>query len=149
MSRDIAINYLSYARAHYHVLTMKTLGRIDRGLGSRTVLYIYSHRPESYWGDFRKKLKDQANIESEVVVGPQKGLDYMDKIHKATKNPQKYSVSMDEDCFISADAWNYWLSNIEELNDPKAVFLAPLLSNGIPTADIWKDNFMDPQARDR
>jgi hypothetical protein len=79
----------------------------------------------------------------------QYGLNYMDKINFSIAQDAEYSVKLDEDCFINNHVWDYLIENIFWLDDPKYLVLSPLLSNGIPTCDLFIQEFFDKEDADK
>jgi len=50
---------------------------------------------------------------------------------------------MDDDILINNYLWDYMIENIEILDEDKNLFLAPLISNGIPSVDEFIEDFMN------
>jgi hypothetical protein len=74
---------------------------------------------------------------------------YMGKIHTAIKNSATYSVSIDEDIFIPCNAWQYFLNHIEILDDVSNMILSPTITTGIPSVDIFAENFLTQPEREK
>jgi hypothetical protein len=71
------------------------------------------------------------------------GNTYMNKIHHFIKSDCEYSCSMDDDILISNYLWDYIIENIKILDDEKNLFISPLISNGIPSVDLFLEDFCD------
>jgi hypothetical protein len=89
-----------------------------------------------------KNLSEEYNkcgIFTEIVYS--KPGDYMGKIRTFLNTNCEYSCSMDEDLMINEYLWDYMIENINVLDDPKNIFFAPLISNGIPSVEMFIDDF--------
>jgi len=80
-------------------------------------------------------------ISSEARFIPNGGNNYMDKIESLVESDCEYSCSMDDDILISNYLWDYMIENINILDDESNLFLAPLISNGIPSVEIFIEDF--------
>jgi hypothetical protein len=69
------------------------------------------------------------------------GTNYMNKIRHLVNTDCKYSCSMDDDILIPSFLWDYMIENIEVLDNDNNLFIAPLISNGIPTVDLFIEDF--------
>lgn len=83
------------------------------------------------------------NIKSEILYIKNRGLNYMEKINTLINSDCEYSCSMDDDIFITNDLWDYIIENINILEDEDNLFLAPLISNGIPSVDLFINDFFN------
>jgi hypothetical protein len=72
----------------------------------------------------------------------------MNKIKSLINSEYKYSCSMDDDILIPSYLWDYIIENLEILDDEKNLFIAPLISNGIPSVDLFIDDFCTPNERE-
>jgi len=58
----------------------------------------------------------------------------------------KYSMKLDEDVFISNHIFDYIMENLQLLDNPDNLILAPILSCGIPTGEYFiNDYFGEPE----
>jgi hypothetical protein len=67
--------------------------------------------------------------------------EYMMRIKNSVETSGKYCVKLDEDVFVTTKTWDFLIENINVLDDNNNLFVAPLLSTGIPTVDMFIDNF--------
>jgi hypothetical protein len=85
-----------------------------------------------------------SNIDSEYVFIPKDGNNYMNKIKYCVNNTNfEYSCSMDEDILLSNFLWDYIIENVSVLDSENNLFLSPLISNGIPSVDLFIDDFFN------
>lgn len=91
---------------------------------------------------FIKELNSNG-IESSNIYGG----NYMQKIKNSLNTDSLYSCSMDDDILINNYLWDYMIENIDILEDDNNLFLAPLISNGIPSVDMFIDDFMSDEEK--
>lgn len=84
--------------------------------------------------NYCQRLAD-AGISVEAVHN--KSGSYMDKVRYAANFPSTYSIKADEDTWTSPAVWNYWIENINILDNFDCLTFSPLLSAGIPTVDRY------------
>ena len=148
MNKKIAINYIAHDRAkHFYKLFFHLLKGIDPELQKEISLHI--HTAEDYI-EWNKRLNETGLSKTNIVFNYHQyapGLNYMQKIRAAINLDSEYSVKVDEDCFISSKTWEFMIENCEKLNDKDLLLIAPILSTGIPTCDIFIDNILDNNDR--
>jgi hypothetical protein len=137
----ITINYLSHNRKNfwkYWEITSHFLNKIKPENKSKIKLNILSTK-DCNWGN------NIDGINFEIYTFPDVELNYMQKINVALDETNKYSVKLDEDCFISNHVWDYIIENINVLDDEDNFILTPMLSNGIPHTDRFVESFIDDE----
>lgn len=61
----------------------------------------------------------------------------------------EFSCKWDEDVLLGAPTWDYLIENINVLNmDPKISVLAPCLTNGVPTVDLFLRDLLPYEERE-
>ena len=68
---------------------------------------------------------------------------YLNKINSFLETACEYSCSMDDDIMLSTELWDYMIDNINILDDEDNLFLAPIISNGIPSIELFINDFCD------
>jgi hypothetical protein len=141
--RKIAINYLHYRRdGKCHRLTFESLAQAKRL--SEVKVNILVNNDVAPWKSNWGKMLRNAGAEVEVVHFAEKSAkNYTDKIAWATKQPEEYSVKLDEDVFVNGHVWDYMIENVDCLQNPSNFVVLPLLSNGIPSVDLFAEDFLD------
>lgn len=137
----ITINYLSHNRKNfwkYWEITSHFLNKIKPENKSKIKLNILSTKNYNWENDID-------GIKFEVHTFPDVELNYMQKINVALEETNKYSVKLDEDCFISNYVWDYIIENIDILDGEDNFILTPVLSNGIPHTDRFVESFIDDE----
>lgn len=130
-----------------------------------TINYLTHNRPREFWKIteyFLNKIKSENkskirvnilatetsewqaldDIETNLISFPHGGMNYMQKINYALSEDTKYSVKLDEDCFINNHIWDYIIENIDIIESDENFALAPLLSNNIPLVDQFIESFI-------
>lgn len=140
----ITLNYLTHddSRINFHNLNFYFLNKIKSENKSKININILSsgNQSKDQWINWCKEKLD--NIEFNVIYFPMMN-NYLHKVHYASQNSKKYLVKWDEDYFINNYVWDYLIENCELLDDEKNLSLAPLSSTGIPTSEIFVNNFFD------
>ena len=137
----ITINYLSHNRKNfwkYWEITSHFLNKIKPENKSKIKLNILSTKDYNWENNID-------GIDFEVHTFPDVELNYMQKINVALEETNKYSVKLDEDCFISNHVWDYIIENINVLDHEDNFILTPMLSNGIPHTDRFVESFIDDE----
>lgn len=141
----ITINYLSHQRKDYQKyweITSYFFNKIKPENKEKVKINILATKSFD-WGSYLE------GFNFEVEVFPDVDLNYMQKIGVAISDQSKYSVKLDEDCFISNHVWDYIIENIDVLDDEDNFILTPMLSNGIPHTDRFVESFVtDPAIKE-
>ena len=137
--KEITINYLSHNRLHYSDLMFYFLSKIKPENKTKLKLNILS----SVEYDWSVKCEN-LGIDYEVIVfNPH--LNYLTKIKFAVNSDTKYSVKLDEDCFINNYVWDYLIENVGVLDNEEILTLSPTMSNNIPSCDYFIDDFINDE----
>jgi hypothetical protein len=64
-------------------------------------------------------------------------------IKYSKQNNIKYCMKLDNDIIINNYTLDFIVENLDILNDDKNLLLSPILSSGIPTCDMFIDNFFN------
>lgn len=115
------------------------------------LVICYSNTKEtSLWVNKVEELRG-SGINSELLCITENALDgtnYMNKIKALVNSECEYSCSMDDDILMSAHLWDYIIDNLEILDDDKNLFIAPLISNGIPSVDLFVNDFCTEEEKE-
>lgn len=114
-------------------------------------VYIMTTGHECYGWDCEPIYKEccaelcAAGIETEITVTTG-GDNYMQKIEFAQTQKCEYAISMDEDLWFNENVLDFMIDKADEvLSKPENLVLTPILSNGIPTCDMFVEDFMTPE----
>lgn len=132
----ISINYFAHDRPiHYWQVTSYYFNKIKENNKKKIKINILSTNNNNLG-----KYID--GIELEEVNYPNKN-NYLDKVNYSLNTNSKYSIKIDEDCFINNHIWDYIIENIEFLSNDDNYLISPLLSNNVPLTDFFIDSFVE------
>jgi len=140
MKNSISINFILHERYDYFVNNIKQIIKLNQESKDKLIINLLVSLESS-------------NLKETVDVLKQNGIkinvfkihghnNYMNKIYTALDNAGEYSISIDEDIFIPYNVWEYFIDNISILDDNKNLFLSPIVTNGIPSVDLFSDCFL-------
>lgn len=72
---------------------------------------------------------------------------YLNKVYSGSDSKLPYSIKLDEDIFISPRSWDHFIENLSCLDAKGHSVLTLPLQNGIPTCEIFLDDYLDDAAR--
>ena len=88
-------------------------------------------------------------IQTDYVFIVKSSTNYLNKIRYCVDNAKsEYSCCMDEDILISNFLWDFMIENVDILQNNKNLFLSPLISNGIPTVDLFIEDFFNYEEKE-
>lgn len=106
-------------------------------------LCIYGEVPNiNLWKEYFTNNKPTFNIE---LISFADG-HYPSKVDHAHKTSCKYSCKMDDDILMSHHVWEFILNNLDSISDKHPV-IAPIFTNGIPSTDMFVDDFLSQEDR--
>jgi len=140
--KKIQINYLAhFNREKFFRFVRYYLVNIKEENKKLITFHVHQSTNNNFW----KSVVDDLNkneIES-YMVGT--GSNYMKKITNSLNTECEYSCSMDDDIILNNYLWDFLIENINVLDERKNLFLAPLISNGIPSTDYFIEDFMNDE----
>jgi hypothetical protein len=130
--------------------TIEELGKIKNKDGIIVVICFSNIHEASIWNERSADLRNSGLYSEAICINKtdEIGTNYMNKIKSLINSEYKYSCSMDDDILISSHLWDYIIENLEILDDEKNLFIAPLISNGIPSVDLFIDDFCTRDERE-
>ena len=142
--KNITINYLSHNRLNYTELMFYFLTRIKDSNKEKIKLNILATH-DNNWVEKCEKL----GIEYEIYTITSNN-NYLDKINIAISTNTKYSVKLDEDCFINNHVWDFLIENVDLLENQDILTMSPVMSNNIPSCDYFiSDYITDENIKDK
>lgn len=139
----ITINYIPHTRDFFHPLTFYYLNKIKKENKEKVELNVLIGKIEGVETSTEKWLDNIKKLEGIKVNVVNNLNSYMEKLNYGITNGGEYSVKLDEDCFINNYLWDFLIENTSILEDENNLVLAPVLSNGIPTAEYFIEGFFD------
>lgn len=148
----IQINYLSFdvKRINFSFIALNMLKKINpenkKKLKLKLLVTLWGDisNNRERWNNKLNELKD-SGIDTEIFFYDMTPDDYIKKIRYAVNTDCEYSCSMDEDVLIGNHTWDYIIENIDFLEDENNLFISPILSNGIPSVDLFVSDFIDDE----
>ena len=141
----IQINLLIHNsdRLNFTLKSLDFLKKIKNENKEKIKLVIFGGEQNDYYRNLLNDLISN-NIQTEYIFIAKSSSNYLNKIRYCVDNTNlEYSCSMDEDILISNFLWDYIIENVDVLQDNKNLFLSPLISNGIPTVDLFIEDFFN------
>lgn len=137
----ININYL-HDRRDFIEMIIHSLCKIKDENKKQIRFTISTSRDVYCWLKYRKIL-EVAGIETDVFV-THNGFNYMDKINRSVNSGIEYTMKLDEDIYMNEHLFDYMIENVDNvLNDKNNLLFTPLLSCGIPSVDMFINDFFD------
>jgi hypothetical protein len=143
----IQINLLSHSldRFDFTIKSLEFLRNIKEVNKKKVKLVIMSSVGD--WDGVSYDM-NQSGIHTEVLKFNNTGNNYLSKINYAVQSECEYSCSMDDDILISTYLWDYIIENIHILNDNTNLLIAPIISNGIPSVELFMEDFLTSNQSD-
>jgi hypothetical protein len=129
-------------RLPFYKKTLQALSKIKKDNKSKIFLNVLSSFKEEKYPD----IISNSGIRSRTVFFDESATNYMNKIHYATSvcDDSEYMCSIDDDVYISSQLWDYFIENINFLDDnPDTLLLSPILSNGIPSTEFFLEDLFE------
>lgn len=141
----IQINILPFNsnRLSFTKKSLNFLCKIKNENKKKINVVIFADKNIKEWNEISEDI-NKKGVLSKVI--PSSG--YMPKIIEAVKTECEYSCCMDEDVIMNQYVWDYLIENVNCLDNDKNLLLSPLLSNGIPTVEMFIESFFDEREKD-
>jgi hypothetical protein len=139
------ITYLQFHR-DFIPLTLWTLKRLPKEYREQICLNVMtSPQNTANYNKFIDKYVGGAFRWRVVEI--KYGINYILKVRWACDQDAEYSFKWDEDVFINEHVIKYMMDNTKLLDNPENMLIAPALSNGIPTNDMFADEYLTADER--
>lgn len=109
------------------------------------LIVVNIHTAPSTNVDEHKNLLELNGIKCNIFTNGDHS--YMPKIRNACSNGLEYSMKIDEDIFINHFALEYIIDNLHVLDDKEVLMITPALSNGIPTTEMFAEDFLTEEEK--
>jgi hypothetical protein len=136
----LTISYLHHRREHFNIFSF-FLNKIKKE--NKEKIHVKIMTIPNHEHLFKDKLED---ISYEIISFPY-GLNYGLKIRNLVNSDTEYVAKWDEDIYINNHVIDYCIENLNLLNDPKNISIAPILSTGVPTCDWFIEQMLDEEDR--
>lgn len=142
----IQINFLAHnsRRLKFSEYSLHILKKIKNK--TKIKLVIHYSNDERFWEEFASNM----NVSGvKTLIDYTKVGDYMSKIKKSIISECEYSCSMDDDIMINEYVWDFIIENIDILQDENNLFISPLISNGIPSVELFIRDFCNIEEKNK
>lgn len=140
----IQINLFNSSQYKYRLPIVKAalneLANIKDDNKKEIELYVYCHEIDNtIWEEILYEVATNG-INVSLVSMPND--EYSEKMKIAQQTKAEYFCKWDDDVFINRYVWDYMIENVSILEDSSVSVLAPTLSNGMPTVELFIRDFL-------
>jgi hypothetical protein len=137
-------------RLDFTTRAIDEIKKIKNKTGVIIVICFSNNHEASIWKEKSSELISSglSSIAVYLDKNDEAGTNYLNKIKYLINSEYRYSCSMDDDILISSYLWDYVIDNLEILNNEKNLFIAPLISNGIPSVDLFIEDFCTTEEKE-
>jgi hypothetical protein len=143
MNNKLQINLFSCSsRAYRFPFTLKMVNEISN-IKNLDKIKVCIHGEKDIietWKAFFQK--NGHNFELELIE--YRNLNYLNRVYRAQETDFKYSCKLDDDVLISRHVLDYMIDNLSAIN-PKNPIIAPILSNGMPSVELFIQEFLNEE----
>jgi hypothetical protein len=108
---------------------------------SKIKLCIYGERKNiDLWANYFNNVKPSFKVELIVLDT----VEYRLKVNYAHRSTYRYSCKMDDDILMSYNVWEFIIDNLDKITQDNPI-IAPIFTNGIPSADMFVQDFLNPE----
>jgi hypothetical protein len=149
----IQVNLFTTGNVHYKnrlALTrvaLKEFYNIKDENKDKIKLYVFCNEgAKAEWSNIVNEYTDK-NIETFLVLMPSD--DYIEKVRMLTQSDCEYICKWDDDCFINRYVWDFMIENVSVLENPNNSVILPVWGNGVPSVDMFIEDFFDTKSTQR
>ena len=135
-----SINFILHERHDYFTHSIKELLKLKDSIKNKVIVNVLTSFEFFGLKQLVDLLKEHGIKFNAFKINSDRN--YMNKILTAIDNGGEYSISIDEDVFIPYKTWEYFIDNVSILDDDSNLFLSPTITSGIPSVDIFADDFL-------
>jgi hypothetical protein len=147
----IQVNLLVAGHSHYSnrisstKVALREFYKMKEENASKVKINIYcNHEKMQEWEELLTNLV-VGTIDTNLVGMPDD--EYIKKVHHISKTDTEYVCKWDDDVFINRHVWDYMIENIDVLNDERHYTLCPIFGNGIPSAELFIEDFLTEEQK--
>lgn len=144
MENKLQINMFSCGhRSHRFPLSVKMVQELSNIKNIDKIrLCIHAEQPiVDLWTQYFQANKP--NYEVRLYRYPNSH--YLSRVHNAQNTEYKYSCKLDDDVLISRHVWDYMIDNLDIIDNERFPIIAPILTNGIPSTDLFVRDFLNEE----
>jgi hypothetical protein len=148
----IQVNLLVSGHSHYSnrinstKLALKEFYSMKDENKSKVKLHIYcNHTKENDWSELIDEVSVEG-IDTNLILMPDD--EYINKVRHMVTTDAEYISKWDDDVFINRHVWDYMIENVNILDDERYYTLCPIFGNGIPSAELFVEDFLNEQQKE-
>lgn len=146
----IQINLFNSSQNKYRLplvtAALKELAGIKESNKQQIQLYVYCHEDDNaLWEEMLYPVVE-AGIQATLASMPTDA--YEHKMQVAQQTTTEYFCKWDDDVFINRYVWDYLIENVSVLDYPDVSVLAPTLSNGMPSVELFVKDFLTQEEKE-
>jgi hypothetical protein len=137
----LQINLFTCQQKEYRLpLTLKMIEEISKSkYASDFALYIYTEPKSS---ETFKQYFSKNKPTFKIFLAEMISSSYPDRVAFAHKSQSEYSCKLDDDVLMSSHVWDFVYENLDKLTVKNPV-MVPIFTNGVPSADLFVQDFLD------
>lgn len=142
MTNKLQINMFSCGhRSHRFPLSVKMYEEISKIKNLDKIRFcIHAELPVAQaWTQYFQ----QNNPNFDVRIYQYPNSNYLDRVRNAQNTEYEYSCKLDDDVLISRHVWDYMIDNLKIIDRNKFPIIAPILTNGIPSVELFIRDFLN------
>lgn len=136
---EITVFFLAHKRHRYLELIAKEIANCSEATKEKLeIQFLVDDR------EMEQKLVSATDIlvDAGFTVRTQIRSKYLDKSSAISRSKTKYVIKHDEDIFMSSESWDYFIEAIPKYNFKQNPVIAPVISSGIPSVELFLDYFL-------
>jgi hypothetical protein len=141
LKKELQINLFSCLNRSYRfpfsIKAIKELSKIQNVDKVKLCVHTEKHLTDQ-WRNYL--TSNPSNLEAMIYSYPDSN--YLSKVAKAQETDCKYSCKLDDDVFVGKHVWDFMIDNLGKINNKNPV-IAPILTNGIPSVDLFVKDFLN------
>lgn len=134
-------------RVPFTKLQLDEFTKISPSNKDKVTLHVYFNKnfKDMWVEEFTQEKYSDIHVELHLMDSDE----YILKPQLAHQTDAEFSCKWDEDVLLGAPTWDYMIENVNILKrDRSASVLAPLLSNGVPTVDLFMRDLLTIEERE-
>lgn len=126
-------------------VALKEFFNISEKNRSKIKFRLYSHKSAtSMWDGI---LNDMNVNRMDAQIVSMEDNHYVSKIEQLKLIDSPYLCKWDDDVFINRYVWDFMIENLSTLDDPTHSVLSPIFTNGIPSVDMFVEDFFNEEEK--
>jgi hypothetical protein len=156
--KKITVGYFGHhkERLEIHKVAFHYIKKIKPENKEKIQFNLLYNQDDEHWQALYEDITKagiQATLKKFPAFFPDGNVDnwnYLKKCLDTASHDTEFSCKMDEDIWISNYAWDWIIENIDAvLDDPGILTMTPIITNGIPTTELFIDNVLTTEEQNK